>query len=454
MDTSSAAALPGGTSEDQPYPPARTGWWALTVFTIALILSYVDRQILSLLTGPVSAELQINDFQMSLLLGAAFAILYAVAGVPLGRVADLFPRRRVIVIGIVAWSAATLACGLAASFGQLFIARVCVGIGEAALLPAAVSILADYFSPSRRGTAIGILIMGAAAGHAIALVVGGMLLQSIAAGDFAWLPLVGGMEDWRIAFVLVALPGIPVALLVLTVPEPERRGGHVKPTMAVVRQSFRERRHLLIPIYISLGFMGIASMAFAAWIPALFLRRFDLSGAEIGASIGVWMLVGGFIGSVIAGMVGDALTKRWGLIGRMGASAGFSLFAIIGGLAMFAQTPDQLLLIACLMTIGTAGSMTVAAAGVQDIANSAIRGIAGSIISMMGTLVGMSAGPILVALLTQSVFGDPLALGQSISIVVAIAATASALLLFFTLRLIKQRPIIESQSTGMAAQPG
>lgn len=444
-----AVAVPADASTE-PYPPARLGWWALAVFTLALILSYVDRQILSLLVDPVRAELAISDFQMSLLLGAAFAILYAVAGVPLGRVADLYPRRRLIVIGILAWSAATLGCGIAANFGQLFLARICVGIGEAALLPAAVSILADYFPPSRRGTAIGILIMGAAAGHAVALVVGGILLKAIAAGSFAWVPFFADMDNWRVAFILISLPGIPIALLVLTVPEPARRGGGEKATMKVVRASFRARKHLLVPIYIALGFMGVASMALGPWIPALFQRNFGLSGAEIGASIGVAMLAGGIVGSIFGGILGDILTKRWGLVGRMSAAAGLSVFALAGGLVAFAQTPNQLLLLAGLMTLGTAGSMTVASAGVQDIANSAIRGIAGSIISMMGTLVGMSLGPVFVALLTEKVYGDPAMLGHAISLVAGIAAIASALLFFYTLGIIRRRPLPGPEP---AAQP-
>jgi MFS family permease len=432
-----AAADPDESLE--PYPSAAAGWWALFVFTVALILSYLDRQILSLLVEPVRGELGISDTQMSLLLGAAFAVLYAIAGLPLGRIADIYPRRRLIVIGILVWSAATLACGLAAAYGQLFIARVCVGIGEAALLPAAVSMLADYFSPSRRGTAIGILILGAAAGNAIALMIGGVLLNALHAGVFDWVPGIAGLSDWRAALVLISIPGIPVALLVLTVRDPVRRGGGAKrPNMAVVRAAFRERARLLVPIYASLAAMGIASFAMITWMPAIFLRKFNMEAAEVGTSLGLHMLAGGIFGSVISGMIGDALTKRWGLRGRLGGATIFSLLAIIGGFVALAGSPAHLLVLAGIMTAGTAGAMTISAAAVQDIANSAIRGVAASLISMMGTLVGMGVAPTLVATLTDKVFADPAALDRAVSTVAVPFATLSAALLLYAFLTVRQ----------------
>ena len=162
-----SGSSPGAAEHDiavssvvQSWPSRRHGWWMIAVFFATAILSYTDRFIFSLLVDPLRADLGISDTQVSLLQGLAFALVYAFAGLPLGRLADLVPRRNVIIAGVLLWSAATAACGFAATFGQLFAARIAVGIGEAALAPAAVSMIADYFPPARRGTALSVFIAG------------------------------------------------------------------------------------------------------------------------------------------------------------------------------------------------------------------------------------------------------------------------------------------------------
>src|SRR5258707_1164259 len=127
----SSADADFATTGEPPWPPVSRAWWAVGAFCIAAILSYSDRQILSLLVDPIRADLHATDVQVSLLQGAAFALIYAVAGVALGRAADVLPRRWVIVTGILIWSFATLACGYAGSFWTLFAARAFVGVGEA-----------------------------------------------------------------------------------------------------------------------------------------------------------------------------------------------------------------------------------------------------------------------------------------------------------------------------------
>src|ERR1700760_17219 len=133
------------------YPPAFQGWWAVTVFAIAAVLSYTDRQILGLLVDPIRGDLHISDTEISILQGAAFAVLYSFIGLPLGRIADLVPRRALLVFAVAMWSLGTIVCGPSHSFAQLFGARLLVGIGEAALAPAAMSLIGDYFPPSVPG---------------------------------------------------------------------------------------------------------------------------------------------------------------------------------------------------------------------------------------------------------------------------------------------------------------
>src|ERR1700742_1316150 len=155
------------------YPPRAQGWWAVAIFALAALLSYTDRQILSLLVDPIRGDLHISDTQLSILQGAAFAVLYSFIGLPLGRIADLVPRRWLLVFAVVVWSLGTIVCGLSHSFAQLFGARLLVGIGEAALAPAAMSLIGDYFPPTARATPTGVFLTGMVVGGGAAGGIGG-----------------------------------------------------------------------------------------------------------------------------------------------------------------------------------------------------------------------------------------------------------------------------------------
>ena len=161
------------TRGEEPFPARSYAWYVATILTLAHIISFLDRQILSLLVTPIKRDLGINDTQMSLLMGLAFAIMYTFAAIPLGRLADRRSRRTIVIVGITAWCAMTAACGLARNYAQLFLARIGVGIGEATLTPSALSMLSDYFPRERRGAAIGFYNMGVSVGAGIAFIVGG-----------------------------------------------------------------------------------------------------------------------------------------------------------------------------------------------------------------------------------------------------------------------------------------
>ncbi len=441
MSTASADAT---AAPAEPYPPAYLGWWALVVFTVALIVAYADRQVLNLMVDPVRGDLHITDTQISLLQGAAFGILYATAGVPLGRIADIFPRRAVIIGGVIVWSLATFACGLASSFGWLFLGRVLVGTGEAALLPAALSILSDYFPPSRRGTAIGVIIVGAAAGNALATFIGGYLFSAVKAGTFDWLPGIHTVSPWRAVFFLVSSPGLLVILLLLTVGEPARRAVNAAAaTVATTREvlaEFGARAGAFVPVYGALIMMGISSFAVLSWAPALLSRHFGFTPLQVGSYLGLFMLVGGVAGSLGSGLFGDFLTARWGKPARLAAAASVGLMAVAGACIAFVDKPILVAILVGVSTFGTAGSMAIASATIQDIASSRIRGVASALVSMAGAMMGMLFGPTLVALITDKVLHDPMKVGIAISSVGVPAAVLGVLLLLVARVNLKRNP--------------
>ncbi|RYE74615.1 MAG: MFS transporter, partial [Oxalobacteraceae bacterium] len=207
------SARPAGGVQDQ----APRAWFSIGVLLILTILSYVDRSIISLMIEPIKADLAISDVQISLLQGMAFALLYTIASVPMGYLGDRTSRRAVIFCGATAWSLATAACGLARSFGHLFVARVAVGAGEATLSPSAYALVADLFPPQRLAFAIGVLATGAAIGSALALIIGGLVVSWAQA-----VPPIMGLRSWQLVFVVVGLPGLIVAPLVFLIPRTAR----------------------------------------------------------------------------------------------------------------------------------------------------------------------------------------------------------------------------------------
>src|SRR5579862_1125004 len=184
-------------ADESGYPSRPYAWTVVAILIATAVLSYTDRQVLSLLVDPIRGDMGITDTQISLLLGTAFAVIYGVAGIPLGFLADRISRRNLIFIGVSVWSLGTIACGLSHSFGEIFAGRIVVGLGEAALSPAAISLISDYFPPSRRGTAVGFFPSGIAMGSGAAILIGGGVLHVVESGALAATPL-AGQPAWRL----------------------------------------------------------------------------------------------------------------------------------------------------------------------------------------------------------------------------------------------------------------
>ena len=190
------------------WPSAARAWWTVAVLTLTYIVSFVDRTILGLLIEPIKTDLALTDTQIGLVQGLAFGLFYAVMGLPLGWLADRISRRGLIAIGAALWCAATAACGLASTFVQLFAARIGVGIGEAALSPAAMSMISDSFPKERRAVPIGVYAAAAAVGAGFALIVGGSVIQLVSHHDALVLPGIGEVARWQAAFIVVGLGGL------------------------------------------------------------------------------------------------------------------------------------------------------------------------------------------------------------------------------------------------------
>jgi MFS family permease len=198
-------------------------WFVVLALTAVYMLSFIDRTILGMLVGPIQADLGINDTQFGVLTGFAFTLFYVLMGVPLGRLADTYSRRNLIIVGIVAWSFFTSLSSLAGRYLTLSAARVGVGVGEASLSPSAYSMITDYFPNRKLGVAISVYNMGIFLGISAAFLVGGTVVDMVSQSGQVVVPLLGRMPPWRVTFLLVGLPGLLFALLMLAVREPARR---------------------------------------------------------------------------------------------------------------------------------------------------------------------------------------------------------------------------------------
>jgi MFS family permease len=254
--------------------PARVSayaWYALFVLVLVYIVNFVDRQILSILVGDIKRDLQVSDAQIGFLYGTAFAVFYALFGIPLGRLADSWYRGRLMAMGLALWSSMTALSGFANSFGMLAAARIGVGIGEASASPAAYSMISDSFPKERRATALSIYSSGLYIGGALSLPIGGFVVSRWTAAypDAASAPL--GLAGWQAAFLAVGLPGLLLALWVLTLREPQRGASDGLPQPVVRPNAWRDFGRELVAILPPLTLLSVSRIPGALKVNLLVL---------------------------------------------------------------------------------------------------------------------------------------------------------------------------------------
>ncbi|MGE8361223.1 spinster family MFS transporter [Pseudomonas sp.] len=414
------------------YPSSTRAWVTVAILMVAYVLSFIDRQILNLLVGPIRRDLMISDTQMSLLMGLSFALFYTVCGIPLGRLADTRSRRGLIAIGILFWSAATAACGMAKLYWQFLLCRIGVGVGEAALSPAAYSLIADSFPAERRATAISVYSMGVYLGSGLAFLLGGLVIQFASAQGDVVLPVFGEVRPWQLIFLILGAAGILFTLLMLAVKEPARRGvgaGVAVPLADVGRYIRANRRTVLCHNF---GFAGLAFAGYgsAAWVPTFFIRTYGWDAGQVGIVYGSIVAVFGCLGIVFGGRWADWMTKR----GSSDANMRVGLYAAVGALPCVIAFPLMDSAFAAFVLMGPtvfflSMPFGVAPAAIQDIMPNSMRGQASAIYLFVITLIGLGIGPTAVALVTDYVFADDNALRYSILIVTALAVVSSVILL-------------------------
>jgi MFS family permease len=366
--------------------------YVLGVLVVVYVFNFIDRQILAILAPAIKDELLLSDTQIGALSGVAFGIFYATLGIPIARLADRYSRVSIISICLSIWSLMTAFSGLATNFVQLLIARIGVGIGEAGGSPPSHSLLADYFAPGKRATALGIYALGVPIG---------ILFGNLAGG---W---IGEIFGWRQAFFLVGLPGIVLAIILkLTVKEPPRGYSEEKPadtTTVPFRTVVKTMWGFKSFKYIALGagtqaFVGYGTIA---WMPSFLVRAHDLSIGEVGTALGLIIGFFGGIGTLLSGVIGDKLGAKSVKYYMLVPAYGF-LIAVPAGAAVFLV--DDLYLVLAIYTIpaflvnlytGPTFAMT------QSLAPLAMRAAASALLLFIINIIGLVFGPTTVGIISD-----------------------------------------------------
>lgn len=428
------------------YPSPVYGWYVTFVLLLGFTFSFVDRQVLNLLVEPIRQDLNVSDTQISFLQGFAFAITYVLASVPIGRMVDRLNRVRIMIWGVLAWSATTIACGLSRNYWQLLIARSGVGAGEATLSPAAWSVLADYFPPDRLSRPISVYLMGPYIGAGIAMIAGAEVLDFTREVSSIEVPLLGALAPWQLTFIAVGLPGILVAALIATIREPVRTGRKevdlVVPSWGEVWAQVRANKRVYIALHLGVPFIVVMLYGLQSWTPTIMVRVYEWDLADAGRAYGVIALVTGSAGV----LSGPSLAR---LLQRRGRSDAPLLVAMLGAASatlFLAAIPLQSTAIGALICVGGASfSVTLPLAlitsAMQLVTPNEMRGVINGAYVVTTNVIGLALGPTLVAACTDYVFADPLAVARSLGVVSLVVGPIAVGLLYSGVAAYRRLPV-------------
>ncbi|MBO9575028.1 MAG: MFS transporter [Sphingobium sp.] len=414
-----ATEAPAAAAEAKGYPPSSQAWYTVGVLAVITTFALLDQNILGLLIQQIKTDFQLTDSEAGLLLGPTQAIFYALVAVPFSRYIDRWTRKWIIAGGLIIWSLATAASGLAANFTQLFVARVVVGAGESVNGPTAYSMVADSFPREKLPRAVSTLQLGTVAGSGLSRLLGGLIIGIIALVGTPHLPIVGELHAWQVVLLCVGLPGLVVSLLTLTLKEPPRHNRRLETRNAGFRVTTGYLwLHFAVfgPMFIGLT-LGSLDTGSQAWGAAFFQRTYDWSPARYGIVTGLvsipCMLLGLFLGARWA----EWFQNRGDPAGAYRVILYTRLVAIpFAILQPMMPTPELAMTFSAVayVSLGMTGPMLNAA--MLAVSPNEIRGQIMTLYLFIYTVVGVGLGPYVTGLTTDHIFTSPDDLRWSIAL--------------------------------------
>jgi MFS family permease len=459
MATQSSATEPALSRDSSPYPSSFAAWYSVAVLMLMYIFSFIDRTTISLLVEPMKRDLHISDTQIGMLQGLAFALLYTFLGLPIARLSDRHSRRAIIAAGVFIWSIMATLCGLTRTAVQLFVARVGVGVGEAALSPAAYSIITDSFPRSKLGGAFGFYNIGITIGAGTALLVGGIVVGAVSgAGATYTLPLFGPVHAWQMVFIVTGAPGILLPLLLLTFPEPKRRGllraqaadapaplPSKPPLREVLNYAWLNRKFYGLH-FVAMALLAMAGYATSSWLPTALVRAYGVSYGQVGKVMGVSIILMNSSGMLLAGVLCDRLTHRgWKDAPIVVAALSACGIAMLGCFPPFMPTVPLVWAAIFIAGITFNAYNGVGPMAVNQVTPNEYRAQISAVYLFVVNALGLGVGPALVPFVNDHVFHDPLKIRYSLVAVVFCSAAAALILL------LKVRPIYRQKQVEAAA---
>ena len=379
-------------SANNPYASTKAAYYALGILTIVYSINFIDRQLLSILQESIKADLMLSDAQLGLLTGFAFAVFYTFAGLPIASLADRSNRRNIVAISLTIWSGMTAISGLAQNYWQLLAARVGVGIGEAGGSPPSHSMISDIFPPDKRASAIGFYSTGISIGILFGFLFGGWLNEFF---------------GWRVAFFVVGIPGVLLALvLYLTVPEPirglaeNRASTGDNPSMMTVFKVLLSRRSFL---FMALGaaMTAVAGYSTANWVASFMIRTHQMPTGELGTWLALIIGVGGAIGVFGSGVIADKLgktDKRW----YMWVAVCASVISIPLQISTFwVDDPYTALMCMVIPSVLSNAYLGVTIASVHGMVGLKMRAVSSALLFFILNMIGLGMGPTTVGLVSD-----------------------------------------------------
>lgn len=424
----------GGVAADAsgrgPSPAA--AWYAAVLICLITAIAMADRLAISMLIGPIKQDFGIGDFMAGLLIGAAFSVFYALFLLPIGWAADRWSRRRVLMLCLATWTVATMACGLAAGFISLFLARALTGAGEAGMAPTTHAILGASFPRQALAKPVALQGIGLQLGSALGIAAAGAVLAAGASGDLAAIPVIGTLEPWRAAFIIIGLPGVIAIALVPTLPEPQAAQTGASRVTAI--GPFIRRHSRLVVLTITAGaVLSIGLGVVTGWAPEYLQRIHGLSPGEAGAALGSVFLAAAIVSQAVYSVAVDAAARR----GVDDATLRIGLIPVVAAVpltwcAFTAPTAAgylawQFALLCCLSPCTTMFNTAV-----QQLAPTAYRSRLSAMLILAVSLAGFTLGPASVGALTEYVVGEA-RLGAAMTLVISTAFVIGAALLFLLL---------------------
>ena len=422
--------------------PAQTGMFAKTYYSAVILMlvycfAFVDRQIFTLMVGPIKRDFGVSDLDIGYLLGPAFILSYVTVGLPAGWCVDRFQRSRLILVAGIAWGIGTALAAFTDSYGGLFFSRLCVGASEAFVYPAGMSLLADLYDRRRLPIVSSMFVAAPALGGGLSLLGGGYLLNATERAHQIGLPLIGAMRGWQLTLLVIALVGMIPVLLMLTVPDATRRRGAataessgeasyglIDGTLYMVR-----RWRFYLTFFFGMACSSMVMLTVSAWAPTYLARAYNLNPAQIGASYGVLVLVFGIAGSVAAPAI-NAGMARWNADPTAQTTRlGPIMLVLFAASLWFVHSEGMALACLAALTFSYTFPLSMATTSLQLAAPSRLRGVASAYYFVAVSLIGYGIGPTAVPLITEHVFHDPARIGPAMSLIAVIFGSLSIVLL-------------------------